>query len=78
MVVRRVGLVGNAHVSRVTGGARTDRAYQRHRLDEVSAPQLGFPVVANRTAPMLAFGGTTVDGQAWDEFPTLASSSNRY
>ncbi len=51
---------------------------QRHRLDQVSAPQLGFPVAANRIAPRLAFGGTTVDGQAWDEFPTLASSSNRY
>jgi aryl-alcohol dehydrogenase-like predicted oxidoreductase len=51
---------------------------QRHRLDEVSAPQLGFPVAANRIAPMLEFGGTTVDGQAWDQFPTLASSSNRY
>ncbi len=33
---------------------------------------------ADHLAPMLAFGGTTVDGQAWDEFPTLASSSNRY
>lgn len=44
----------------------------------MSAPQLGFPVAANHLAPMLAFGGTTVDGQAWDEFPTLAASSNRY
>jgi aryl-alcohol dehydrogenase-like predicted oxidoreductase len=51
---------------------------QRHRLDEVSAPQLGFPAAANHMAPRLAFGGSTVDGQAWDEFPTLASSSNRY
>jgi hypothetical protein len=51
---------------------------QRHRLDEVSAPQLGFPDAANHIAPMLEFGGTTVDGQAWDEFPALASSSNRY
>lgn len=53
-------------------------ADQRHRLDAVSAPQLGFPVAANHMAPMLAFGGATVDGQAWEEAPTLASSSNRY
>lgn len=53
-------------------------ADQRHRLDEVSAPQLGFPAAANHMAPMLEFGGSTVDGQAWDEPPTLASSSNRY
>jgi aryl-alcohol dehydrogenase-like predicted oxidoreductase len=51
---------------------------QQRRLDEVSAPQLGFPAAANHLAPLLAFGGTTVDGQAWDEMPTLASSSNRY
>jgi hypothetical protein len=47
-------------------------------VDEVSAPQLGFPVAANRVAPMLEFGGITVDGQSWDEFPVLAASSRRY
>ena len=39
-------------------------ADQRARLDKLSAPELPFPVWANRLAPNLQFAGATVDGQA--------------
>jgi hypothetical protein len=39
-------------------------ADQRARLDKLSAPELPFPVWANRLAPALQFAGATVDGQA--------------
>ena len=51
---------------------------QRHRLDQVSAPELGFPAAVNRFAGQLAFGGTTVDGQSWDAHPALAAATTRY
>jgi aryl-alcohol dehydrogenase-like predicted oxidoreductase len=51
---------------------------QRQRLDEGSAPELAFPAAANRSAGLLAFGGTTVDGQTWDQHPVLATATSRY
>ncbi|HEX3751040.1 MAG TPA: aldo/keto reductase [Streptosporangiaceae bacterium] len=51
---------------------------QRRRLDEVSAPELGFPALVNRFAGRLASGGTTVDGQSWEVHPALAAATTRY
>jgi aryl-alcohol dehydrogenase-like predicted oxidoreductase len=51
---------------------------QRRRLDEVSAPALGFPAVVNRFAGRLAFSGATVDGRTWDVHPALAAATTRY
>src|ERR1700744_5175892 len=50
---------------------------QRGRLDEVSAPRLGFPAVVNRFAGRLAFGGATVDGQRWEGHPRLGAPTAR-
>ncbi|HEY6499552.1 MAG TPA: aldo/keto reductase [Streptosporangiaceae bacterium] len=47
-------------------------ADQRARLDKLSAPQLPFPVWANRLAPALQFAGATVDGQSTAPFPAGA------
>jgi aryl-alcohol dehydrogenase-like predicted oxidoreductase len=44
---------------------------QRARLDEVSAPSLNFPAAANRVAPMLQFGGLTIDGRQARPHPAL-------
>jgi diketogulonate reductase-like aldo/keto reductase len=39
-------------------------AEQMKKLDDVSKPKLNFPAENNETlAPMLAFGGVTVDGR---------------
>jgi aryl-alcohol dehydrogenase-like predicted oxidoreductase len=51
---------------------------QRRRLDEVSAPALGFPAEVNRFAGRLAFSGATVDGRTWDVHPALAAATTRY
>ncbi|MFJ4467709.1 aldo/keto reductase [Streptomyces sp. NPDC089424] len=52
---------------------------QRVALDEVSAPALNFPAENNRTlAPMLQFGGATVDGRPATVSPLLRASSARY
>lgn len=52
---------------------------QRDALDEVSAPALNFPAENNRTlAPMIQFGGATVDGRPSMVSPLLGVSSARY
>ena len=53
-------------------------AEQRAELDQISQPELAFPASANRSAPSLQFAGATVDGQATQLFPMLASSPVRY
>jgi hypothetical protein len=47
-------------------------------LEEISAPELAFPASANRSAPAIQFGGTTVDGREHPLFPILRTSPNRY
>jgi diketogulonate reductase-like aldo/keto reductase len=48
-------------------------AGQLASLNEVSAPQLNFPAANNATmAPMLAFGGMTVDGESHPAWAALA------
>jgi hypothetical protein len=48
-------------------------------LDEASAPKLNFPAENNRQlAPMLQFGGATVDGRQHQAYPALLASSTRY
>jgi aryl-alcohol dehydrogenase-like predicted oxidoreductase len=44
---------------------------QRARLAAVSAPTLDFPAAANLHAPMLQFGGMTVDGVSSPPHPAL-------
>lgn len=52
---------------------------QRGVLDDVSAPTLNFPADNNRTlAPMIQFGGATVDGRPSTVSPLLQASSTRY
>ncbi|MGC5004914.1 aldo/keto reductase [Streptomyces sp. NBC_00353] len=52
---------------------------QRGVLDDVSAPTLNFPADNNRTlAPMIQFGGATVDGRPSTVSPLLQASSARY
>jgi aryl-alcohol dehydrogenase-like predicted oxidoreductase len=52
---------------------------QTARLDAVSEPTLDFPAPYHRElAPMLAFGGSTVDGQTVAPWPALAVSDTRY
>ncbi|WP_326625167.1 MULTISPECIES: aldo/keto reductase [unclassified Streptomyces] len=52
---------------------------QRGVLDDVSAPTLNFPADNNRTlAPMIQFGGATVDGRPSMVSPLLQASSARY
>ncbi|GAA0622372.1 aldo/keto reductase [Kutzneria viridogrisea] len=51
---------------------------QRAALDEVSTPRLNFPAEVNRAAPMLQFGGLTVDGRTSPVFPVLAGGTTRY
>ncbi|GHH82882.1 aldo/keto reductase [Streptomyces sulfonofaciens] len=52
---------------------------QRGVLDDVSAPRLNFPADNNRTlAPMLQFGGATVDGRPSAVSPLLSANSTRY
>lgn len=52
---------------------------QRAVLDEVSAPALNFPADNNRTlAPMIQFGGATVDGRPSTVSPLLQANSARY
>lgn len=52
---------------------------QRGVLDDVSAPTLNFPADNNRTlAPMIQFGGATVDGRRSTVSPLLRAGSARY
>ncbi|MFG2680541.1 aldo/keto reductase [Streptomyces sp. NPDC048392] len=52
---------------------------QRGALNDVSTPALNFPAENNRTlAPMLQFGGATVDGRTSAVSPLLRTSSTRY
>ncbi|TDP94906.1 aldo/keto reductase [Labedaea rhizosphaerae] len=49
------------------------------RLDEVSAPTLGYPAALNGDMrAMLQFAGTTVDGEASTVYPPLLQSDVRY
>ena len=50
---------------------------QLARLDEVSEPTLAFPASANRAAPMLEFGGMTVDGVSYPAHPVLAAVTDQ-
>jgi aryl-alcohol dehydrogenase-like predicted oxidoreductase len=48
-------------------------------LDELSAPSLNFPAdIIAGPAPMMGFGGTTVDGVKLPVWPSLTTSSARY
>ncbi|HEY4279282.1 MAG TPA: aldo/keto reductase [Conexibacter sp.] len=48
-------------------------------LDAASTPALNFPADNNRLlAPMLGFGGATVDGQSSPAYPALEASTTRY
>jgi aryl-alcohol dehydrogenase-like predicted oxidoreductase len=52
---------------------------QAARLDKVSTPKLHFPADFNgQLACNLAFAGATVDGQATEVFPLLATIDVRY
>ncbi|MFJ8146776.1 aldo/keto reductase [Streptomyces sp. NPDC096048] len=52
---------------------------QRGVLNDVSTPALNFPAENNRTlAPMIQFGGATVDGRTTSVSPLLRTSSTRY
>ncbi|SFS40958.1 Predicted oxidoreductase [Streptomyces sp. ok210] len=52
---------------------------QRGVLDDVSAPTLNFPADNNRTlAPVIQFGGATVDGRRSTVSPLLQAGSARY
>jgi aryl-alcohol dehydrogenase-like predicted oxidoreductase len=52
---------------------------QLRRLDEVSAPTLGYPAPMHGTLrAMLQFAGTTVDGEPSAVYPPLLQSSVRY
>jgi aryl-alcohol dehydrogenase-like predicted oxidoreductase len=52
---------------------------QRHRLDEVSAPQLNYPAAMHgELRAMLQFAGATVDGESSTVYPPLVQSSVRY
>jgi aryl-alcohol dehydrogenase (NADP+) len=54
-------------------------AAQVRRLDEVSAPVLGYPAAQNgEVRAMLQFAGTTVDGEASTVYPPLLQSAVRY
>ena len=54
-------------------------AAQIAALDDISRPALDFPADNNRDlAPMLGFGGTTVDGRPAAPWPMLAASPTRY
>ena len=49
------------------------------RLDEVSAPTLGYPApMHGALRAMLQFAGTTVDGEASTVYPPLVQSDVRY
>ncbi|MFJ9352181.1 aldo/keto reductase [Streptomyces sp. NPDC101237] len=52
---------------------------QTARLDEVSAPALGFPHDLNRqVGAMLKYAGATVDGEPTAVYPPLLASTARY
>lgn len=52
---------------------------QRRRLDDVSAPALGYPAsMHSHMRSMLQFAGTTVDGEASTVYPPLLASDVRY
>jgi aryl-alcohol dehydrogenase-like predicted oxidoreductase len=54
-------------------------ADQRHRLNEVSRPDLDYPAgLHGALRAMLQFAGTTVDGESSDVYPPLLQSSVRY
>ncbi|EHN12327.1 Oxidoreductase [Patulibacter medicamentivorans] len=54
-------------------------AAARSALDEISAPVLNFPAENNATlAPVLAYGGATIDGVTWPASPMLGASPTRY
>lgn len=49
------------------------------RLDEISAPQLGYPAAVNgELSAMLQFAGTTVDGRTSTVYPALAHRDRVY
>jgi aryl-alcohol dehydrogenase-like predicted oxidoreductase len=50
---------------------------QRKTLDEVSATPFAVPASANASAPMLQFGGMSVDGTHWPLHPAHADSAHR-
>jgi aryl-alcohol dehydrogenase-like predicted oxidoreductase len=52
---------------------------QTHELDQASKPRLNFPAFNNaELAPMLAFGGMSIDGVSYPPFPPLAETDVRY
>ncbi len=52
---------------------------QLQRLTDVSTPQLNFPAANNeQLAPLLAFGGMTVDGVSYPQFPMIPEDAARY
>lgn len=52
---------------------------QRQRLDDVSAPSLGYPTSMHGSMrSMLQFAGTTVDGEPSEVYPPLLASNIRY
>ena len=52
---------------------------QRRELDQASQPRLNFPAFNNDSlAPMLAFGGMSIDGVSYPPFPPLAENETRY
>jgi aryl-alcohol dehydrogenase-like predicted oxidoreductase len=54
-------------------------AEQRTRLDTLSKPELNFPAENNLgLAPMLAFGGMTIDGTTLPAFPLFRANATRY
>lgn len=54
-------------------------ADQLRELSDASRPRLNFPAANNADlAPMLTFGGMTVDGTAYPAFPALAEDATRY
>ena len=54
-------------------------AEQVRRLDDVSAPVLGYPApMHGAQRAMLQFAGATVDGEASEVYPPLAQSDVRY
>ncbi len=54
-------------------------ADQLRELSDASTPQLNFPASNNASlAPLLSFGGMTVDGVTYPPFPALAADAVRY
>jgi aryl-alcohol dehydrogenase-like predicted oxidoreductase len=52
---------------------------QLYELDQASQPRMNFPAFNNDSlAPMLAFGGMSIDGVSYAPFPPLAENETRY